>query len=131
MSDWWAAPNELREAEAVDWYRRSSPFSPSALDSAVVALESSFGPLADVAAVAPVDALTDRPSLLFLAISGDIADDETWSRLVEAHRTYHPANAGPVGNPLRDEAYDRLRLVVARIPEARPLREASDEWFRR
>jgi hypothetical protein len=131
VSDGWEAPDELRELEAVRWYRNSSPFGSSALDSAVSALDSAFDHSVRVAAVAPIDPIGARPVALFIAVDGDVSDDESWQRLVEAHLRYWPPGANLVSDASRTDAYERLHLVLAPVPDARPLGEATTEWFRR
>jgi hypothetical protein len=130
MSDVWEPASDLREREAIDWYRGTSPYAPSALDSALSGLDASFAGSTLIATIAPVDPVSQRPNALFFAIAGDVDDDATWGRLVNANRYLAQASAETTSRNT-DEALLRLHLVVANLPNPRPLVDARDVWFRR
>jgi hypothetical protein len=129
MTDDWRAARDLYDAEAVDWYRAAEPWGASALDLAITGVDSAFGPSIEIGAIAPVDPLAQRPGSLFLAVAGDISDDETWGRVVAANRVLVEA-AHTRATDAMNAATERLHVVVAHLPGARPLRAATQAWFR-
>jgi hypothetical protein len=129
MSDIWEPASDLRESEAIKWYRSAVPLAPSALGYAVEGLEMSFDASTLVAAIAPLDPPAQRPNSLFFAVSGDVEDDETWGQLVNANRHLGEL-AGLASTTDMDQALQRLHLVIAKLPEPRPLADARVEWLR-
>lgn len=131
MSDF-APMVDLREAAAVSWFRSSFKHGPAAMDSAIVALGDAFKGHAEVAALAPVDEVTGQPSSLFLAVDGDVSDDKTWDALIDAHRKLAASTSPEMAAGQREAAaYERLHMVVAPVSDARPLEEATNDWFGR
>ena len=128
MSNIWEPASDLRESEAIEWYRSAVLFAPSALDHAVSGLDLSFDASTLVAAIAPVDPVALRPTSLFFAVGGDVEDDQTWGQLMSANRYLVEVSAQ--ASPELGQALQRLHLVIANLPDPRPLADARMEWFR-
>jgi hypothetical protein len=111
---------------AVEWLF-ARPSGPALFNRSIESVAESFGPDRGVSAFVPLGGA--EAADFYLAVVGNVGEEQDWSLLVQAHLRLLESEERVVADP--SAARERFHLILEPDPdEAFPLYEAVDRWLR-